>query len=233
MPDPNEEEQLYAQVSTELTRGDLDEGLWAKCFADCDGEENAAKALYLKRRVERLSKDNTIVEDQMPEEPLPPLLHEPKEDKSLPNGLILIGVFLGSTISLACIDVKFGTHSDSEYGEFSVLSPWVLGWAAGGSIINLFFGWLCNFLRINMLESGKNETFSWVCFFGALAPFASFSAGVAGDFMNKDIGWIDAPVLASVSFHILSIGLGVYLICSISSYLDSTGSSVWKWLKEN
>lgn len=54
MRDPNREEQLYAQAAAELGGGNRDEGLWAKCFAECDGDENKAKALYLKKRVERL-----------------------------------------------------------------------------------------------------------------------------------------------------------------------------------
>ena len=53
MSDTNEEEQLYAQAAAELDGGSRDKGLWAKCFADCDGDENKAKALYLKTRVER------------------------------------------------------------------------------------------------------------------------------------------------------------------------------------
>ena len=54
MSDPNQEEQLYAQAAAELSGGTRDEGLWAKCFAECDGDENKAKALYIKKRVERL-----------------------------------------------------------------------------------------------------------------------------------------------------------------------------------
>ena len=55
MSNPNHEEELYAQAAAELEDGNRDEGLWAKCFAECDGDENRAKALYLKTRVGRLA----------------------------------------------------------------------------------------------------------------------------------------------------------------------------------
>ena len=54
MSNPDPEEELYATAAAELDDGNRDEGLWAKCFAECDGDENKAKALYLKTRVGRL-----------------------------------------------------------------------------------------------------------------------------------------------------------------------------------
>lgn len=61
MSNPNHDEELYAQAAAELEDGNRDEGLWAKCFAECDGEENKAKARYIKTRAERLPK-NPITE---------------------------------------------------------------------------------------------------------------------------------------------------------------------------
>jgi hypothetical protein len=58
MSNPNHDEELYAQAAAELEDGTRDEGLWAKCFAECDGEENKAKARYLKARVQRLGDGN-------------------------------------------------------------------------------------------------------------------------------------------------------------------------------
>ena len=49
-----QEEELYAQAAAELNGNDRDKGLWARCFAECDGDENKAKVLYLKTRVRRL-----------------------------------------------------------------------------------------------------------------------------------------------------------------------------------
>jgi hypothetical protein len=57
MSNPNHDEELYAQAAAELEDGTRDEGLWAKCFAECDGEENKAKARYIKTRAERLGVD--------------------------------------------------------------------------------------------------------------------------------------------------------------------------------
>ena len=74
MSNPNHEEELYAQAAAELKDGNRDEGLWAKCFAECDGEENRAKARYIKTRVQRLkdgndtaSKDNERESNSQPE----------------------------------------------------------------------------------------------------------------------------------------------------------------------
>ncbi|MDC0219062.1 hypothetical protein OAL58_03645 [Verrucomicrobia bacterium] len=61
MSNPNHEEKLYAQAAAELEDGNRDEGLWAKCFAECDGDENKAKARYIKTRAERLAVDEIEV----------------------------------------------------------------------------------------------------------------------------------------------------------------------------
>ena len=47
-------DELFAEAAAELDGNGRDEGLWAKCFVECDGDENKAKALYLKTRVGRL-----------------------------------------------------------------------------------------------------------------------------------------------------------------------------------
>ena len=57
MSNPNHDEELYAQAAAELEDGNRDEGLWAKCFVKCDGDENKAKARYIKTRTERLPKN--------------------------------------------------------------------------------------------------------------------------------------------------------------------------------
>ena len=51
---PNREEELYADAAAELEGGDRDKGLWAKCFAECDGDENKAKARYIQAKVSQL-----------------------------------------------------------------------------------------------------------------------------------------------------------------------------------
>jgi hypothetical protein len=49
-----EEEAMYEIAAKELTESTYQKGLWAKCFSEADGEENKAKALYLRRRAEFL-----------------------------------------------------------------------------------------------------------------------------------------------------------------------------------
>ena len=46
------EEQLYAQAAEEAASGQIRRGLWAKAIAETGGDEAAAKAHYLKLRVE-------------------------------------------------------------------------------------------------------------------------------------------------------------------------------------
>lgn len=45
------EEDAYAQVAHEVDQNDLKQGLWAKAFADANGDLQKQKALYLKYRV--------------------------------------------------------------------------------------------------------------------------------------------------------------------------------------
>lgn len=52
---PNDEDTWKA-ASKELAT-DRNEGLWAKCFAEADGDENKAKAAYLKNRFKSLSEE--------------------------------------------------------------------------------------------------------------------------------------------------------------------------------
>ena len=46
------EDQLYAQAAEEVASGQIRQGLWAKAIAETGGDEVAAKAHYLKLRVE-------------------------------------------------------------------------------------------------------------------------------------------------------------------------------------
>ena len=46
------EEQLYAQAAEEVASGQIRQGLWAKAIAETGGDEAAARAHYLKPRVE-------------------------------------------------------------------------------------------------------------------------------------------------------------------------------------
>lgn len=50
------ENDLYLEAMTELDRGQLDKGLWARCFAETEGVDSKARAAYIRRRVEILAK---------------------------------------------------------------------------------------------------------------------------------------------------------------------------------
>lgn len=45
------ENVLYEQIWREIDENKTDVGLWAKCFAKCEGDENKTKALYVNERI--------------------------------------------------------------------------------------------------------------------------------------------------------------------------------------
>jgi hypothetical protein len=49
-----DEEALYAMALQELSSEDIRPGLWAKAFADSEGDENRTRATYLKLRVQQI-----------------------------------------------------------------------------------------------------------------------------------------------------------------------------------
>lgn len=48
------EEKIYEEVLKEVEQGKRRDGLWAKAFANSDGNENKAKALYINYRVQSI-----------------------------------------------------------------------------------------------------------------------------------------------------------------------------------
>ena len=59
------EEQLYAQAAEEVASGQIRQGLWAKAIAETDGDDAAAKARYLKLRVEIMKAEAEVTEYAM------------------------------------------------------------------------------------------------------------------------------------------------------------------------
>ena len=49
------DEAFYEQVGKEIAANDLQTGIWTRAFAEADGDENRAKAIYIKRRVAQLT----------------------------------------------------------------------------------------------------------------------------------------------------------------------------------
>lgn len=54
------DEQIYAQVLSEIENGQRRDGLWAKALAHSDGSNEKAKSLYIKYRAESI-KDEIIL----------------------------------------------------------------------------------------------------------------------------------------------------------------------------
>jgi len=56
------EEQLYAHAAEEVASGQIRQGLWAKAIAETGGDETAAKAHYLKLRVEIMKAEAEVTQ---------------------------------------------------------------------------------------------------------------------------------------------------------------------------
>jgi hypothetical protein len=54
------DERVYEEVVRELRIGIRRQGLWAKAFADADGNEEKAQALYLRYRAQSIRDENEI-----------------------------------------------------------------------------------------------------------------------------------------------------------------------------
>lgn len=65
-----DEEAIYAAALAELKSGTMRPGLWAKAFANSEGDENKSKALYIKLRVqqerERMQQEQKAVTPSQP-----------------------------------------------------------------------------------------------------------------------------------------------------------------------
>lgn len=46
-------DQEWESALNEVNSPERDSGLWARCFSDCNGDENKAKAMYIKERVKK------------------------------------------------------------------------------------------------------------------------------------------------------------------------------------
>ena len=56
------EEQLYAHAAEEVSSGQIRQGLWAKAIAETGGDDAAAKARYLKLRVEIMKAEAEVTD---------------------------------------------------------------------------------------------------------------------------------------------------------------------------
>ncbi len=76
-----DENKLWEMAIDELDSENRKKGLWAKCFAEADGDENKAKANYLKQRVIDLKSENKKEDIKMNNEKLSNIIHNNPNEK--------------------------------------------------------------------------------------------------------------------------------------------------------
>ena len=54
------ENKLYELVATEIERGQMSKGVWAKAIAESRGDEAGAKSIYIKLRVQELTDELAV-----------------------------------------------------------------------------------------------------------------------------------------------------------------------------
>ena len=60
-----DDEQLYVRVVQELSQQGPVRGLWAKAYAESGGNDQAARALYLRLRVGQLAEEGLAVSENL------------------------------------------------------------------------------------------------------------------------------------------------------------------------
>lgn len=102
-----DEDSLFAQVAKEMASMEIDEGLWTRAYAFENGDENKAKARYIRLRVEQLQSKigepdaikNTISTEEKPK-----------------NILILIVMAVFCILAIVAVSKKSG--SDKSESDF-------------------------------------------------------------------------------------------------------------------
>ncbi len=118
-------DSAWEVASNELNSVNRREGLWAKCFAQADGDENKAKANYLKERVEQLRSEEIklgLVEEVIKSNS-PNTFHNLSDEKILKQkrlntaffsilGIIIFGVIVSTIFD----GDKYDRRSSSDMG---------------------------------------------------------------------------------------------------------------------
>lgn len=50
----NQYDTIYEEIASEMETGKTEKGLWTRLFAECNGDEQKTKVLYIKQRAEKL-----------------------------------------------------------------------------------------------------------------------------------------------------------------------------------
>ena len=59
------EDEIYEQISAEIKSGNTKKGLWTKAFSEAEGDENKAKAVYIKYRFDQMNDVQPQVEEKV------------------------------------------------------------------------------------------------------------------------------------------------------------------------
>ncbi|WP_137885366.1 hypothetical protein [Pseudomonas sp. 2FE] len=79
-----QDERFYTQVSEELKHQPVIPGLWAKAYAESNGNEAQAKALYIRSRAEQLEKaEQDLLQEYLAKKKRDELLCELKQNYKL------------------------------------------------------------------------------------------------------------------------------------------------------
>ena len=87
------DEKLWERASIELNSDARNTGLWTKCYAQSNGDEGKAKAMYLKEAVKRLS-SNTVTPhpdaNKVTDRPVPSISKKADNESFIKSPIILL-----------------------------------------------------------------------------------------------------------------------------------------------
>ena len=143
-----DEESLYAQAAAELESDNRDEGLWAKCFAESDGDENKAKAQYLKIRVKRSANlDITEAKD-------PDAIEANVEDKPTGTSPCILGGIFGVFLAMVAM-AYMREFKGILIGALPAMLAATIAYYIGYQLMYIIRGHSTDYLD---LASGKNRS---------------------------------------------------------------------------
>ena len=127
-----DEERLYERAADELASGEIRKGLWVKALSDVNGNEEAAKARYIKLRVAQYKDQITASRNKA-------IISSVASYSSViawVGFLIIVGGLLFIIMALAYfLGTGEGQFRDIRWGNtVDLLSMCILGWLTCGGI---------------------------------------------------------------------------------------------------
>lgn len=96
LPSPAKD-QLYAKALAEIKNGNADDGLWARCLVEAEGDKDKSTAFYIKRRVAQLQQA-TLSEKVTAPEVSESEITKPKNEVNWNGHLLHAIVFVGLVV---------------------------------------------------------------------------------------------------------------------------------------